>query len=144
MSCTICSSLICMLFLLAWIDSFARKSALLPCGWSLVGKIMTFRCRLRAWSSSVLRHFFGGQITWRRKIQVMTFFRTSHDRQISIFFCQVPWELHSQIVPLMNQQSSPARNSQAGHCRLRDGGHFLIDQHGLGGVLVFLIRESRK
>ncbi len=69
---------------------------------------------------------------------------TSHERHIFIFSCQFLWTLHSQMVPLINQQSLPDWNSQAGHCFFRFGGQFLITQHGFRSFFFFLSRETKK
>jgi len=53
---------------------------------------------------------------------------TLQDRQILIFACQFFWALPSHMVPLMNQQSFPALNSQAGQFLLLSVGHFRTTQ----------------
>jgi hypothetical protein len=53
---------------------------------------------------------------------------TLQERQIFIFASQLLCALPSHMVPLMNQQSFPALNSQAGQSRLLSTGHFMATQ----------------
>jgi len=72
------------------------------------------------------------------------FENTSQDLQISIFSFQLFCTWPSQTVPFINQQRSPALSSQAGHCFLWSGEHFLIAQHGLRRLRFSSILETRK
>ncbi len=69
---------------------------------------------------------------------------TSQDRQIFIFSFQLFWTIPSQTVPFINQQRSPALNSQAGHCFFWSGEHFFIAQHGLRCLRFSSFKEIRK
>jgi len=69
---------------------------------------------------------------------------TSQDLQIFIFSFQLPCTVPSQTVPFINQQRSPALNSQAGHCFFWSGEHFFIIQHGLRRLRFSPNLERRK
>ena len=68
----------------------------------------------------------------------------SQDRQKFIFSRHFFWAVPSQIVPLINQQRSPALNSQAGHCLFFSEGQFFITQHGLLFSKLSFTLDTRK
>ena len=70
--------------------------------------------------------------------------KTSQDRQIFIFSFQFWRTVPSQMVPLINQQRSPAFNSQAGQCAFWLGEHFFIAQPVFLRFLFSAILETKK
>lgn len=58
----------------------------------------------------------------------MSRFQALQFLQIAIFSVQLFCDEHSHIVPLINQQSDPASNSQAGHFVFRSSGQFFTSQ----------------
>ena len=68
--------------------------------------------------------------------------KTSQDLQHLILFFHSLQAPLQHIVPLIIQQRSPARNSQAGHCFLISTGHFFIFQHALRFHFFLEIRKN--